>query len=157
MDGKSCFFIGHRETDECLLPSLELEIDRLIQEENVRYFYVGGYGGFDKVAAMAIKKAKRQYPNITLMLVLPYHPADRPIDTPNGFDGTYYPDGLENVPKRYAIVRANRRMVETCDWLVCYVKHGASNSRNLLEYAKRRAGAGHLRIKNIYESEADDK
>ena len=154
---KSCFFIGHREADERLLPRLELVVDRLILEEGVRYFYVGGYGGFDQIAATAVKKAKQQHPNITLMLVLPYHPAERPIETPNGFDGTYYPDGLEKVPKRYAIVRANRRMVETCDWLVCYVKHGASNSRNILEYAKRCAGAGYLRIKNLYESEADDK
>lgn len=157
MDGKSCFFIGHREADERLIPRLELTIKRLIVEENVRYFYVGGYGGFDRIAATAVKKAKQQHPNITLMLVLPYHPAERPVETPDGFDGTFYPDELENVPKRYAIVRANRYMVETCDWLVCYVKHGASNSRNLLEYAQRCAGIGYLRIKNIYEDEADDK
>ena len=157
MDGKSCFFIGHREADEWLLSRLERIVEQLITEENIRYFYVGGYGGFDRIAATAVKKAKQQHPNITLMLVLPYHPADRPVETPNGFDGTYYPDGLEKVPKRYAIVRANRHMVETCDWLVCYVKHGASNSRNLLEYAHRYTGTGLLRIKNIYESENDDK
>ena len=32
---KSCYFIGHREANENLLPRLELEIDRLIAEENV--------------------------------------------------------------------------------------------------------------------------
>ena len=154
---KSCFFIGHRESDERLLPRLEWEINRLIVEENVRYFYVGGYGGFDRIAATAVKHAKQKYPDITLMLVLPYHPAERPIDTPNGFDGTYYPDGLENTPRRYAIVRTNKIMVNTCDWLVCYVRHGASNSRNLLEYAQRRANKGLIQIKNIYESEDGNK
>lgn len=149
---KSCFFIGHRDADDRLLPRLELIIERLILEEGVRYFYVGGYGGFDRIAATAVKKAKRQYPDITLMLVLPYHPAERPIDTPNGFDGTYYPDGLENTPKRYAIVRTNKIMVDFCDWLICYVRHGASNSRNLLEYAQHRAKNGLIQIKNIYES-----
>lgn len=157
MDSKSCFFIGHREADERLLPRLELTIERLIAEENVRYFYVGGYGGFDRIAATAVKHTKQKYPDITLMLVLPYHPAERPIDTPNGFDGTYYPDGLENTPRRYAIVRTNRIMVDTCDWLVCYVRHGASNSRNLLEYAQRRASKGMIQIKNICESEDDNK
>lgn len=157
MDGKSGFFIGHREADERLLPRLERIVEQLITEENIRYFYVGGYGGFDRIAATAVKKAKQQHPNITLMLVLPYHPADCPVETPNGFDGTYYPDGLEKVPKRCAIVRANRHMVETCDWLVCYVKHGASNSRNLLEYAQRCAGKGLLKIKNIYESEDNNR
>lgn len=44
MEGKSCYFIGHREADERLLSKRELVIDRLVQEENVRYFYVGGYG-----------------------------------------------------------------------------------------------------------------
>ena len=96
---KSCSFIGHREADERLLPRLELVIDRLISEENVRYFYVGGYGGFDRIAATAVKRAKQKYPDITLMLVLPYHPAERAVPTPNGFDGTYYQDGLENTPR----------------------------------------------------------
>ena len=154
---KRCFFIGHREADERLLPRLGLEIDRLIQEENVRWFYVGGYGGFDRIAATALKRAKQKYPDITLMLVLPYHPGERPIDTPNGFDGTYYPDGLENTPRRYAIVRTNKIMVNTCDWLVCYVRHGASNSRNLLEYAESRATKGLIQIRNIYESEDDGR
>ena len=74
----SCFFIGHREANESLLPRLELEIERLIIEERVRFFYVGGYGGFDQIAATAVKKVKKKYPDIALMLVLPYHPAERP-------------------------------------------------------------------------------
>ena len=149
--GKSCFFIGHREADEQLLPRLELEIERLIALENVRYFYVGGYGGFDRIAASAVKHVKQKYTDITLMLVLPYHPADHPTETPNGFDGTYYPDGLENTPKRYAIMRTNKIMVDTCNYLVCYVNHGASNSRKLLEYAKQREIKGLIRIINISE------
>ena len=152
---KSCFFIGHREADERLLPRLELTIERLIAEENVRYFYVGGYGGFDRIAAAAVKRAKQKYPDITLMLVLPYHPAERAVPTPNGFDGTYYPYGLENTPRRYAIVRTNKIMVDSCDWLVCYVRHGASNSRNLLEYARRREKKGLIQIINIGENETD--
>ena len=153
----SWFFIGHREANESLLPRLELEIARLITEENVRYFYVGGYGGFDQIAATAVKRAKKKYPDITLMLVLPYHPAERPIEKPPGYDGTYYPEGLEKTPRPFAIVKANQIMVDTCDWLVCYVRHGASNSRNLLEYAQRRAKNGLIQFKNIYESEDDNK
>ena len=152
--GKSCFFIGHREADERMLPSLELVVDRLITEENVRYFYVGGYGGFDRIATAAVKRTKQKYPDITLMLVLPYHPAERPTEAPNGFDGTYHPEGLENTPRRYAIVRTNQILVDTCDWLVCFVRHGASNSRNLLEYARRREEKGLIQIINIAEGES---
>ena len=150
---KSCFFIGHREADERLLPRLELTIERLIAEENVRYFYMGGYGGFDRITTAATKRAKQKYPDITLMLVLPYHPAERAVPTPEGFDGTYHPEGLESTPRRYAIVRTNQIMVDTCDWLICYVRHGASNSRNLLEYAQRREAKGLIQIINIEESE----
>ena len=152
---KSCFFMGHREADERLLPRLELEIDRLIQEDNVRYFYVGGYGGFDRIAAAAVKHSKQKYPDITLMLVLPYHPAERAVPTPDGFDGTYHPEGLENTPRRYAIVHTNQIMVDTCEWLVCYVRHGASNSWKLLEYARRREKRGLIQINNIGEREED--
>ena len=146
---KSCFFIGHREADDRLLPRLELVIDRLIREEGVRYFYVGGYGGFDRLAAAAVRRMKQKYPDITLMLVLPYHPAERPTEAPDGFDGTYHPEGLESTPKRYAIVRANRIMVDTCDWLVCYVRHGASNSRKLLDYAEHLNNMGLIQIVNV--------
>jgi len=52
-------------------------------------------------------------------------------------------------------VRTNQIMVDTCDWLVCYVRHGASNSRNLLEYAQRRKAKGLIQIVNIGESEAE--
>lgn len=148
---KSCFFIGHREADERLLPELKEIIERLITEEDVSYFYVGGYGGFDRIAGAAVKQAKELYPNIALKLVLPYHPAERPIEAPAGYDGTYYPDGLEKVPRQYAIVRANKIMVDASDWLVAYVRHGASNSRNILEYAQRQEKKGNIRIINIAE------
>ena len=134
-----------------MLPRLESEIERLIRSEKVRYFYVGGYGGFDHVAATAVKRAKQKHPDISLMLVLPYHPAERPIEKPPGYDGTYYPEGLEKTPRPLAIVKANQFMVNSCEWLVCYVRHGASNSRNLLEYAQRREKKGLICITNIAE------
>jgi len=117
---------------------------------------VGGYGGFDRIAAAAVKRAKQKYSDTTMMLVLPYHPAERALPTPNGFDGTYHPEGLENTPRRYAIVRTNQIMIDTCDWLVCYVRHGASNSRNLLEYAEWRKSKGLIYVENIFENAAGE-
>lgn len=147
---KSCFFIGHREADERLLPILTAAIERLITEEQVSFFYVGGYGGFDRIAATAVKRMKLQHPEIILMLVLPYHPGERPIETPHGFDGTYYPEGLEKVPRRYAIVRANEIMAKQSDWLISYVRHGASNSRRILEYAQKQ-GTACININDLLE------
>ena len=147
---KTCFFIGHREADESLLPELMSVVERLIIEEQVSCFYVGGYGGFDRIAASAIKRSKQNHPEITLMLVLPYHPAERPVEIPHDFDGTYYPEGMEKVPRRFAIVKANEFMVNTSDWLIAYVRHGASNSRKILEYAQHR---GNIRIVRIGKEE----
>lgn len=146
---KSCFFIGHREADERLIPRLELEIERLVRDENVVCFYVGNYGGFDRIAAQAVIRTRKKYPHIMLMLALAYHPGERPVNIPDGFDGTYYPEGLENVPKPYAIVRRNRLLVDSSDWLLCYVNHGASNAKKLLEYAQRREKRGLIRIENL--------
>ena len=147
---KSCFFIGHREADERLLPILTAAIERLITEEQVLFFYVGGYGGFDRIAATAVKRIKLHHPEITLMLVLPYHPGERPIETPNGFDGTYYPEGLEKVPRRYAIVRTNEILAKQSDWLISYVRRGASNSRRILEYAQKQ-GTACININDLLE------
>lgn len=145
----SCFFIGHADTPEAVFAQLTQAVERLILKENVGYFYVGGYGNFDRLAAMAVKRLKKSYPFILLMLVLPYHPSELPVPVPEGFDGTYYPEGMETVPKRYAIVRANRKMVETVDWLIAYVWHPASNSRSILEYAQRREKKGQIHIMNL--------
>lgn len=151
---KSCFFIGHREADEQLLPEMKEAIEQLIAED-VSYFFVGSYGGFDRIAGAAVKQAKKQHPGVVLNLVLPYHPAERPIEAPAGYDGTYYPEGLENVPRQYAIVRANKIMVDTSDWLIAYVRHGASNSRKLLEYAQRREKKCLIRIINLADEKPD--
>ena len=135
---KSCFFIGHREASSELFPILTQVVEKHISEYRVTYFIVGGYGNFDHLAAKAVISLKQQYPQITLSLLIPYHPAERPIETPTGFDNTYYPPGMEKVPRKLAIVRANRYVVDHVDYLIAYAWHPASNARDLVEYAKRR-------------------
>ena len=132
-----CFFIGHREAPDALLDELTAEVERHITEYNVTEFVVGKYGRFDALAAKCVKAAKKRHPEVTLTLLLPYHPYDRPTPTPPGFDGTFYPPGMETVPKRAAIVRANRYMVEHSNYLIAYVWHSVSNARDLLEYARK--------------------
>ena len=136
MNGKSCFFIGHRETSEAIYPTLYAAVEQHILEYGVTEFIVGHYGGFDRLAASAVKEAKRFYPEVKLTLLLPYHPAERPIPTPNGFDGTFYPPGMESVPHKAAIVRANCYVVDHVDYLIAYAWHPASNAWELVKYAR---------------------
>ena len=133
----TCFFIGHREAPETLMGELTAEVERHIIEYGVTDCVVGRYGRFDKLAAKCVKAAKKRHPEVTLTLLLPYHPYDRPTPTPPGFDGTFYPPGMETVPKRAAIIRANRYMAEHSDYLIAYVWHSVSNARDLLEYARK--------------------
>lgn len=130
----SCFFIGHRETPDRVYPTLLETIERHITEYGVSEFVVGRYGNFDRLVIRALSQAKRAHPDITLMLMTPYYPVNRKVDLPEAFDALFYPPDLETVPKRLAIVRANRYMVERSDFLIAYVRHPASNARELLEY-----------------------
>lgn len=135
---KSCFLIGHKEASAEILPALTEAIRQHITQYGVTEFIVGNYGGFDRMAAKVIIAAKAQYPHIQLSMLIPYHPAIRPIEPPPGFDNSFYPPDMENIPLRFAIVRANRYMVDHVDYLIAYAWHPASNARNLLEYALKR-------------------
>ncbi len=55
----TCFFIGHRETPDTLLPILAAEVERHIVEYGVTDFVVGRYGRFDGMAAHGVKIAKK--------------------------------------------------------------------------------------------------
>lgn len=146
MNNKSCFFIGHRGASTEILPAPESAIEQHISEYGVTEFIVGGYGRFDRLAASAVIRAKRQHPQITLVLLLPYHPAERPIEKPKGFDSTYYPPDMEKVPRRLAIVRANRYVVDHVDYLIAYAWHSASNARELAEHAQKRERKGLITV-----------
>ena len=138
MDTKSCFFIGHREASEEICSVLYAAVEQHIVEYGVTEFIVGHYGVFDRLAASAVKAAKHLYPDVKLILLLPYHPAERPIPTPDGFDNTFYPPGMESVPRKIAIVRANRYVVDHVDYLIAYAWRPSSNAQELVEYARKR-------------------
>ena len=143
---KKCFFIGHRDTEPEVFPVLLKAVERHIVQFGVCTFLVGGYGSFDRMAAHAVRSMKEKYPNIEILQLLPYHPAERPLELPDGFDGSLYPEGMEKTPRRLAIVKANRYAVDHSDYLICYVWHTASNSLNLLEYAQSRKKQGLISI-----------
>ena len=135
---KSCFFIGHREASTEVLPALCAAVEQHIVEYGVTEFIVGHYGGFDRMAAKAVANAQTRHPEITLSMLIPYHPSERPVELPTGFDNTFYPSGMEKVPRKLAIVRANRYMIDHADYLIAYVWHPGSTVRNFLEYAQKR-------------------
>ena len=144
-----CFFIGHRDTPSSILPTLRETVERHIMEYGVEEFVVGKYGTFDRLAAQAVREAKQCHPEIRLTLLLPYYDPIKQTEQPGRFDGSLYPAGLENVPRRAAIVRANQYMVCHSDYLIAYDAGRIGNTRKLLEYARHRETKGLIHVENL--------
>lgn len=138
MDKKRCFLIGHHDAPESIYPALQREIERHITELGVTEFIVGHYGNFDRMAARALVEEKQVHPEISLWLLLPYHPAKQKVEIPEGFDGSFYPEGMEKVPRRLAIVKANRYAVEQVKYLIAYRRYAAGNVSKLIDYTQIR-------------------
>ena len=142
---KTCFFIGHWDAPESIYDRLLTVVEHHISEYGVTDFVVGRYGSFDRLAARAVLEAKRNHADVTLTLLMPYYRTDaNPL--PDGFDGSLFPDGLETVPKRAAILRANQYMIHHCDYLIAYDVGRIGNTQTLVYQARRIKG---LQIDNI--------
>ena len=131
------------------MPILTEEVERHITEYGVYAFIVGMYGNFDDMAKRAVIAAKQRHVSVRLSFLLPYHPAERRIEKPKEVDELYYPDGVENTPRRYAIIKANQKVIDKVDYLIAYVSHPASNTIRFLEYANRREHKREIKITNI--------
>ena len=149
MGDRACYFIGHRETGSEIYPLLVSAVERHVEEYGVTDYYVGRYGRFDSLAAAAVMDVRNRHPEVRLTLVLPYHPADRPVEKPEGFDATYYPWTDERIPKRLAIVKTNRRMVEECTHLIACAFHHLGGTGQIVDYARRREKKGLVTVTNL--------
>lgn len=128
-------FCGHAQiTEREALQNWLQTVTQSLIEQGATTFYLGGYGAFDSLAASVLREQKKRYPQIELVLVLAYLNTRR--DT-SGYDRTVYPP-LETVPRRFAISRRNRWMVESVDVVVSYVLHDWGGAATTLQYAKRK-------------------
>ncbi len=128
-------FCGHRDVQKPQMVKAWLnEVVEGLILEGASCFYLGGCGQFDALAAAVVQEQKKQYPQICSVLVLPY--LDRPLDAA-GYDERIYPP-LENVPRRFAIVRRNEYMVDMADAVIAFVVHRFGGAYRTLCYAKRK-------------------
>lgn len=133
---KTCCFFGHREVTHNIREKLTAIIERLITEEGVTEFYVGNQGQFDSTVYSVLKELKANYPHIRYTVVLAYIP-DEYIKEVYGED-TLFPDGLESVPKKYAISKRNVWMIHQSGFVVCYVYKITGGAAKFREKAKKR-------------------
>jgi len=116
---KTCCLFGHREVMHNIRPRLTAIIEKLITEEGVTEFYVGNQGQFDSMVYSVLKELKAKYPQIRYSVILAYMP-DEHIKEIYG-ENTLFPDGLESVPKKFAISKRNDWMIQQSGIAVCYV------------------------------------
>ena len=128
-----CTFFGHKDTPKEIEPTLRSTLIDLIENKNVNVFYVGNNGSFDAIVRRQLEDLSNTYP-ITYNVVLAYLPAKK--SEYDDYTNTILPDGIEAVPKRFAISWRNRWMIQQSDMVVTYVTHsfgGASQFKKMAE------------------------
>lgn len=113
-------FFGHKDTPKKIEPTLRTTLVDLIENHGATEFYVGNNGNFDTMVRRQLENLSQTYP-ITYSVVLAYLPTKK-----NKYDkltNTIYPEGIESVPKRFAISYRNKWMIQQADAVVTYVTH----------------------------------
>ena len=116
MKEQTVTFFGHRDTPKEIEPALRLTLIDLIENKNATLFYVGNHGNFDAMVRRQLEDLSRTYP-IKYYVVLAYMPSKN--DTPD--EHSILPEGIESVPRRFAINYRNKWMLNKSDIVVTYV------------------------------------
>ena len=131
-----CTFFGHRECPQSIKEKLTYTLVSLIEDENANTFYVGNQGTFDNIVYSSLIKLKQKYPFINIYLVLPYIPTEKN----NYIDYTYtvLPEGIEKIPKRFAISFCNNWMLDKADVILSFIQHDWGGAAQFVNKAKRK-------------------
>ncbi len=138
-----CTFAGHRNISATkeLLSALRKHIEILITKENVSEFLVGNYGGFDHIAAEAVRELQKLYPQIKLNLVIPYLTkaiTEYKEQFYEKYDSILMADIPLSTPKNLRIIKSNQYMVDKSDFLICFVNHSRGGASQTVEYADKK-------------------
>ena len=129
----ACTFFGHRDCPASIRSSLRAVLIRLIETEGVTSFFVGNQGAFDAAVQSVLRDLQSNYPAITCTVVLAYMPRQPEND---GL-ATMLPEGIEKVPKRFAISWRNRWMLDHADYVVTYVTHAWGGAAQFATRARK--------------------
>ena len=127
---KSCTFFGHRDCPKTVMPLLQKAIAASVAE-GVAEFYVGNHGNFDAMALTCLRQWAAKQPHVRYTVVLAYLPTD---DLP---DPTLLPEGIEAVPRRFAVTYRNRWMIDHSDGVIAYVKRTYGGAAAAVRRAER--------------------
>ncbi len=86
-------------------------------------FYVGNKGAYDKMVRSVLRELVQKYAHIHYAAVLERMPGKRDEDIPEDYSDTMLPEGIEEVPPRFAIVWRNKWMLRQSEYVVTYFTH----------------------------------
>ena len=130
-------FFGHRYVQKEIEPMLRSTLIDLIENHDCRLFYVGNQGGFDSMVTRVLEELIALYP-IKVFVVLAYLPQDGTLASSRSSIETIFPEGLESVPRRFAISHRNKWMIQHSDYVITHVvNHIASGAAQFKEYAEK--------------------
>ena len=136
----ACTFFGHRDCQATIKPKLRDTIVELIEQHGVDTFYVGNQGFFDAYVRSILKELTGEYPHIRYSVVMAYMPNTNDEFDYRDYSDTMIPEGIERVPKRFAIDWRNKWILKRCDYVICYVNHswgGAAKFTELAEHQQK--------------------
>lgn len=139
---KSCSIFGHSkiEITDSLKEKIYLTFERLVERENVGYFYFGGLGEFDDLCWQVVTDLKWKYPNIKRIFCLSDPRHQRASKRPKWLKKEDYEEIVYldlNFDYWYSrIYYRNVEMVNRSDFVVFYVEHSeGSGAYKILKYA----------------------
>ena len=145
-------FIGHRQFFAKTLPQRLLGAIKTEIENGCFSFTMGTHGEFDRLALQSCRKLKNEYPELQIEVVLTslhtIQKSDEWNNAPYSDVNTVLYD-IEEAHYKQRITLSNRKMIDTCNTLICYVDEKAcrSGAKTAMHYAKRKG----LRIINLYD------
>lgn len=130
-------FFGHRDFfDENIKREDVVSLIESKAKEEPVDFYLGQYGEFDAFAYDCAKLYKEKHPTAKLYFITPYiHPNYSRLKDKERFDGIIYPE-IENAPKRYAISRRNKWIVEHSNFILFYIIYSFGGAITALKHAE---------------------
>ena len=154
MREQTCCFTGHRKIPSMqakkIAGRLKDEIIKLIDQGYI-YFGAGGALGFDTMAAQAVLELRTNYPQIKLILVLPWKTQTRGWER---HDIEIY----ENIKKQcdkfvftseeYTssyMFKRNRHLVDNSSVCICYLMNSTGGTAYTVDYARK----AELQITNL--------
>ena len=133
-----CTFFGHKDTPEMIAPVLQTVLIDLIEHEHVTLFYIGNHGTFDLLVKNQLNQLKKRYPTIQTVIVLAYLPINQSSKKAENDLETIYPEGMEHVHPKYAIIKRNRWMLDQSDYVITYVTHSWGGAAQFASLAQKK-------------------